>query len=76
MNIKHLEYLQISSPDPCSLTGVVKHICEKKVICNPSLWAEASQSRLIRGHGVVKRALAFGENEEKESVEMVTDSGI
>ena len=50
MNTKYLKYLKISSPDPCSLTGVVKHIYEKKVVCNPSLWAEASQSGLIRGH--------------------------
>ena len=76
MNTKYLKYLKISSPDPCSLTSVVKHINEKKVICNPSLWAEASQSGRIRGHGVVKRARAFGEFEEMESVEMVTDSGI
>ena len=76
MNTKQLEYLRISSPDPCSLTSVIKHINEKKVLYNPSLWAETSQSRIIRGHGVVKRACAFGEDEEMESVEMVTDSDI
>ena len=78
MNTKYLKYLKISSPDPCSLTSVVKHIYEKKVICNPSLWAIASQSGVIRGHGVVKRARAFEEDEEMEmeSVEMVTDGDI
>ena len=77
MNTKNLNYLNITSPEPCSLTGVIKHIYyKKKVVCNPSLWAEASQSGLNRGHGVVKNARAFGEREETESVEMVTDSGI
>ena len=79
MNTKHLKHLQISSfssPDPCSLTSVIKHIKEKKVD-NPSLWAELSQSEVIRGHGVVKRARAFEEeNEEMESIHMVTDDDI
>ena len=78
MNTKQLKHLQISSPDPCSLTSVIKHIKEKKVIVNPSLWAEIIQSEVTRGHGVVKRARAFEEDEEMEmeSVEMVTDGDI
>ena len=78
LNTKHLKHLRISSPDPCSLTSVIKHIKEKKVV-NPSLWAELSQSEVIRGHGVVKRAHAFEEENEEmemESSHMVTDGDI
>ena len=78
VNTHNIKYLNITSPEPCSLAGVIEHInFKKKVVFNPSLWAEESKSGISRGHGVVKRARAFGEREEEnESVEMVTDGGI
>ena len=77
MNTKNIKYLNVTSPEQCSLTGVIEHNnYKKKVVYNPLLWAEASKSGLSRGHGVVKLTRAFGEREENESVEMVTDSGI
>ena len=81
VNTKQLEYLKISkisSPEPCSRVNVVKHINFKNSsnynLCNPSLWAREHQSGRIGGHGMVKRARAFGKkSKEMESVEMVTN---